>query len=165
MSTEHEMADYERIVLELSACEDKRAAVIKERDELEQVRYDLVGEVRSLMAERDALAAKLEKYKAEINARKGDPIMRLHNLCASLEEPLDCGHDLSQWCDHCETCGVCRDEKGPSAIGKLEDLAVKRDAALALLQTLRAKVGDYLTSTQVAELRSRIDAVTKESGK
>ena len=35
-----------------------------------------------------------------------DILLRIYK---ALDEPLACGHDLSNWCDYCETCGECRD--------------------------------------------------------
>jgi outer membrane murein-binding lipoprotein Lpp len=75
----------------------------------------------------DELQAEVERLRTELNARKDDPVTRLHKLCAGLErnntEPLPCGHSLADYCDHCETCGVCRDEgKGEYATGKVEQL-------------------------------------------
>jgi len=58
----------------------------------------------------EMLRTRIAELEAEINRRGGDPITRLHNICEGLEQPLECGHDLSMWCDHCETCGDCRDE-------------------------------------------------------
>jgi hypothetical protein len=88
------------------------AWAVSEIDHLRQQLEAAELHVKIVDEARDQLKAHLDAANREISARKGDPVTRLHNLCRGLGEPLDCGHDLSNWCDHCETCGACRDEGG-----------------------------------------------------
>lgn len=118
--------------------------------------------------------AEVERLKNEVNARKGDPVTRLHKLTAAMErdriEPIACGHDLSDYCDHCETCGQCRDAgKGKYATGALErcrlglegekERAAQLEIYIGRLKAKLAKVREVLVAPNDSDYASRLDAI------
>lgn len=79
------------------------------------------------------LIARMRELDQELHLRRtqgGD--QRLHNLCEGLEQPLECGHDLSDWCDRCETCGMCDDTPRPfkAEIARLQQQITELQAEL-----------------------------------
>jgi len=102
-------------------------------DELCKERDALAAELKQAYVDGQHLAQCLHKEEAEknslwaeLNRRQGDPVTRLHNICESLGEPASCGHELSEYCDHCETCGQCRDAGvGEYATGVIERLQAR----------------------------------------
>lgn len=81
------------------------------REEVETLRH-IVGRIGEDVGPRRIvgdLIKRVTELRVELNARKGDPVTRLHNLAHCLEQPLACGHPLTDWCENCETCGSCRD--------------------------------------------------------
>jgi Zn-dependent alcohol dehydrogenase len=48
----------------------------------------------------------------------------VERIADALDQLLPCGHDLSEWCDRCETCGHCEDE-GKGNGGKLAALRAR----------------------------------------
>lgn len=103
-------ADAQALEAALCTTERERDQLATELHFANQARTDL----RLGLDRRDM---EIDRLKAEINARKGDPVTRLHNLARGLEQPLGCGHDLADWCDNCETCGSCRDEARSASNG------------------------------------------------
>lgn len=76
-------------------------------------------------SERDQLHERIRNQAEHIRA---DPVAVLSCVNKIVTEQLECGHDLTEWCDNCETCGQCRDEQ-------------EREPIAREVEQLRAEVG------------------------
>jgi hypothetical protein len=53
------------------------------------------------------LIAEIERLKRN---ETDDPIVKLNRIIDGNNEPMECGHHITEWCDICEKCMICHFE-------------------------------------------------------
>lgn len=88
-----------------------------------------------IAAARTLLPRALKEIQRLRRNETDNPIVKLNRICDALNEPLECGHKLDEWCDVCGTCGACCEEgKVPNPLANARAMLADRDEEVRRLR-------------------------------